>query len=127
AGVQIPRAHGDWNSNTSTSYGFMLAYNQFSSASALQTTSPVVGGFGRKGATRMIIYETDGMANEDSVPTGGSTMSNTFTLGSPAAYNSYYAIKPGQTVNGAGYSQSNLLRVVEAICNKDDGTPFRTL
>jgi hypothetical protein len=128
--TQIPRAHGDWNSNTSTSYGFMLAYNQFSSATALTTTTPAVGGFGRKGATRMVIYETDGMANEDSVATGGNTVinsNNDFTTGSPAAYNSYFAILPGQTVNSGGYSETNVLCVVEAICNKDDGTPYRTL
>jgi hypothetical protein len=128
AGVNIPRAHGDWTSNTSTSYGFMLAYNQFSSASALSSATPAVGGFGRKGATRLCIYETDGMANEDSVPTQGNTMSNTFTLGSPtASYNSYYAILPGQTVNSGAYNQTNVLQVVEAMCNKDDGTPYRTL
>jgi hypothetical protein len=127
AGVNIPRAHGDWNSNTSTSYGFMLAYNQLSSASALSSATPAVGGYGRKGATRLVIYETDGMANEDSQPTAGTAMNNSFVIGSPAAYNSYYAILPGQTVNGAAYSETNVLQVVEAICNKDDGTPYRTL
>src|SRR5262249_31479610 len=28
--TQIPSAHGDYDANTATSYGFMLAYNQFS-------------------------------------------------------------------------------------------------
>jgi hypothetical protein len=130
AGVNIPRAHGDWNSNTSTSYGFMLAYNQFSSATTLQGTTPPVGGFGRKGATRLVIYETDGMANEDSIATGGNTVVNNnsdFVTGSPAPYNSYFAILPGQTVNSGGYSQTNVLAVVECICNKDNGTSFRAL
>ena len=110
----IPRAHGDWCSNTSTSYGFMLAYNQLTSASAVSTAS--VGGLGRKGATRLIIFETDGMANEDSQPTGGT---NGFV--SSGSYNSYYAILPGNTVNGAGYDETNVLKVVEAICNLDSG------
>ena len=130
SGVNIPRAHGDWNSNTSTSYGFMLAYNQFSSASTLQSTTPAVGGYGRKGATRLVIYETDGMANEDSLPSQGNTIlnsNNDFVTGSPAAYNSYFAVLPGQTVNSGGYSETNLLAIVEAICNKDDGTAYRTL
>ena len=30
-GMQTPRAHGDYNANTATDYGLMLAYNQFSS------------------------------------------------------------------------------------------------
>ncbi len=130
AGVNIPRAHGDWDSNTSTSYGFMLAYNQMSSASALQTTTPSSGGFGRVGATRLVIYETDGMANEDSLATGGNTVvnsNNDFVTGSPAANNSYFAILPGQTVNSGGYSETNLLAVVESICNLSNGSPYRTL
>ena len=31
-GLQTPRAHGDYDGNTATSYGLMLAYNQFSSS-----------------------------------------------------------------------------------------------
>jgi hypothetical protein len=124
-GLQIPHAHGDYDSNTASSYGFMLAYNQFSSATNLQTAGPgstPVGGLGRKGTTRLVIYETDGMANADSQPALG------FVTGpGGGAYNSYYAIRPGDTVNGAGYSQSALLQVVEAICNKNDGTYSYTL
>jgi hypothetical protein len=95
----------------------MLAYNQMSSNSTLATNSTgggYDGGLGRKGASRLIIYETDGMANEDSVPVNG------FSNNGP--YNSYYRILPGDTVNGAGYSQSNLLKVVEALCNQDTST-----
>jgi peroxiredoxin Q/BCP len=112
-----PSAHGDYDSNTASSYGFMLAYNQFSAAAALSASSDggvAQGGLGRKGATRMVIFEADGMANEDSVPASG------FTNG--GGYNSYYNIRPTDAVNGAGYSQTNLLQVVEAICNRDDGT-----
>jgi hypothetical protein len=54
------------------------------------------------------------MANEDSIP--ASPFSNN------GAYNSYYRILSGDTVNGGGYNQTNLLQVVEAICNKDDST-----
>ena len=35
-------------------------------------TPTTVGGLGRKGATRLVIFETDGMANEDSMPQSGS-------------------------------------------------------
>jgi hypothetical protein len=121
-GLLIPRAHGDYDANTASSYGFMLAYNQFSGSATLQNppgNGGAVGGFGRRGASRLIIFETDGMANQDSVPASG------FSNNGP--YNSYYRILPGDVVNGAGYSETNLLKVVEAICNKDDGTPYAGL
>jgi hypothetical protein len=119
-GTQTPRAHGDYDSNTASSYGFMLAYNQFSGNPTLraleQGSAPGVGGLGRVGASRLVIYETDGMANADSTPLG-------FTNGGSSSGNSYYQILPGQTLNGAGYSQANLLKVVQNICNNADGTP----
>jgi hypothetical protein len=70
---------------------------------------------GRTGAQRLVILETDGMANEDSVPGLG------FSNNGVGA--SYYNILPGQTVNGAGYDQNALLQVAQAICNNADGTP----
>jgi Flp pilus assembly protein TadG len=118
-GLLTPRAHGDYDSNTATEYGFMLAYNQFSGSSTLQSPpggGGPVGGFGRKGASRLVIFETDGMANVDSVPQGG------FANSGP--YNSYYHILPTEVVDSANYSQTSVLQVVEAICNKDDSTPY---
>lgn len=118
-GTQTPRAHGDYDANTASDYGFMLAYNQFSGNTSLQTAGTggtAIGGLGRKGATRLIIYETDGMANQNSNPTNG--------FSNNGAYNSYYCIRPTDTVNSTGYSTNGLLQVVEAICNKDDGTPY---
>ena len=47
-GKLTPRAHGDYDSNTATSYGLMLAYNQLSGNTALQSSG--MGGYGRKGA-----------------------------------------------------------------------------
>jgi Flp pilus assembly protein TadG len=116
-GLNTPRAHGDYNANTTSVYGFMMAYNQFSSSSTVSGAG--VGGVGRKGAERLIIYETDGMANEDAQPSAG--------FKNNGAYNSYYRILPGDTVNGAGYSRTNLLQTVEAICNLQTGTPYQTL
>jgi hypothetical protein len=114
----LPSAHGDYDANTASSYGFMLAYNQFSAAPALQAAG--VGGYGRKGASRLVIYETDGMANEDSVAVNGFN-----SAGGP--YNSYYRILPGDPVDGAAYSETNLLQVVEAVCNLDTGSPYASL
>jgi len=60
-GMQTPRAYGDFTANTCTNYGLMLAYNQLSGNKDLRDN--VLGGEGRKGAQRLIILETDGMAN----------------------------------------------------------------
>ncbi len=121
----IPSAHADYDSNTASSFGFMQAYNQFSSNQAALvnqvgmggTGTATLGGLGRKGATRLVIFETDGMANEDSQPQGGT---NGVTVS--GANNSYYNIRPADTVNGAGYSQNNLLTAVEAICNQTNSS-----
>jgi Flp pilus assembly protein TadG len=117
--AQTARAHGDYDANTASSYGFMLAYNQLSSSAVLrgveQSTGPGTGGLGRVGAQRLVIYETDGMANQDSLP--GNSLFN------GGGGNSYYQIMPGQTLNGGGYNQTNLLQVVQNICNNADGTP----
>jgi hypothetical protein len=104
-GSQTPRAHGDYTANTATSYGFMLAYNQFSSNASLR--SGLVGGLGRKGAQRLVVLETDGMANV-------STTQNFSSLG---AYNSYYNIRPGDTVTTSGNSpDTDAIQVAQRIC-----------
>jgi hypothetical protein len=116
-GSQTPRAAGDWNANTTSAYGFMLAYNQFSCSDALRSldnsTAPGVGGEGRVGAQRLIVYETDGMANQGANPAGG------FATGSN--YTSYYRIQPGQTLNSASYSSTTLFQTVQNICNTSSG------
>jgi hypothetical protein len=80
-----------------------------------QGASPGVGGLGRVGAQRLVIYETDGMANADSQPVSGFA-----NLGAP---NSYYHILPGEGVNGYGFNQTALLQVVQNICNDASGMP----
>src|SRR5262249_38715392 len=89
-GLQTPRAHGDYCANTATSYGFMLAYNQFSSNSNLRNA--LVGGLGRNGAQRLVVLETDGMANQ-------STQQNFTNSG---GLNSYYNVRPSDTVHTSG-------------------------
>ncbi|HLJ94740.1 MAG TPA: TadE/TadG family type IV pilus assembly protein [Gemmataceae bacterium] len=107
-GAQTPRAHGDYTSNTATSYGFMLAYNQFSSNSSLRSQS--VGGLGRKGSQRLVVLETDGMANVH-------TAAN-FTSGGP--YNSYYNITPNDSVTGSSTdfttAANESIAVIQKIC-----------
>ena len=77
---------------TCYSMGLMLAYNQFSGNSALlnynTSTLPAVnandaGGGGRKGAQKIVIFETDGDPN--------TSASGNFVNG--GAYNSYYKVR----------------------------------
>jgi hypothetical protein len=89
-GLLTPRAHGDYDANTATSYGLMLAYNQLSSSSVLQAAN--IGGWGRKGADKLVILETDGMANQ----------SSTVGTVNAGAYNSYYNTPPLATISASG-------------------------
>ena len=94
-GSLTPRAHGDYDSNTATSYGLMLAYNQFSGNTALQSSG--MGGYGRKGAQRLVILETDGLAN-------ASTSASTTNAG---AYQAYFNIGTGQQLFGQQSTDSD--------------------
>jgi hypothetical protein len=105
---QTPRAHGDYCSNTATDYGLMLAYNQFSGNSSLQSSG--MGGLGRKGAQRIVILETDGMANQ-------ATSAGTTNAG---AYQSYYNIGPLGSYSPSGSSASQSAQnVATAMCALD--------
>ncbi len=60
----VPRANG----GTCYSMALMLAYNQFSTNTTLQTftanaATGTAGGLGRNGAAKLLIFETDGMVN----------------------------------------------------------------
>jgi hypothetical protein len=104
-GLQTPCAHGDFDANTATSYGFMLAYNQFSSNSSLR--SSLVGGLGRRNAKRLIVLETDGMANV-------ATQQNFTGLG---ALNSYYNVRPGDTIQTSSNNPgTDAVQIATRIC-----------
>ncbi len=103
-GVQTPRAYGDYTANTCSNYGFMLAYNQLSSSPALQLQG--LGGLGRKGAQRLIVFETDGMAN----------------VAANAGFNAtdhYYEIGPNDSVTPGGSAASGVYAVVDKIVALD--------
>jgi hypothetical protein len=82
--LEVPRAMG----STCYAMGLMLAYNQFSANTALTNYNPAepagdAGGNGRKGAQKVVIFETDGAPN---------TSANASFVNS-GAHNSYYAIR----------------------------------
>jgi Flp pilus assembly protein TadG len=81
---EVPRAMG----GTCYSMGLMQAYNQFSGNTSLQGFNPSepsgdAGGNGRRGAQKIVIFETDGMPTH--------TASASFT--NNGAHQSYYRIR----------------------------------
>jgi hypothetical protein len=82
--LEVPRAAG----GTCYAMGLMLAYNQFSGNAGLRTYNTAepsgdAGGNGRKGAQKIVIFETDGSPNQ----------SATASLVNQGSANSYYAIR----------------------------------
>lgn len=87
--LEVPRAMG----GTCYSYPLMLAYNQFSSNASLKTYNASgltgdAGGNGRRGAQKLVIFETDGAPN--TLASAGLTNNG--------SGNSYYNIR----INGTG-------------------------
>lgn len=127
--LEVPRSFG----GTCYAMPLMLAYNQFSGSSALlnyNTAQPAgdAGGNGRRGAQKIIIFETDGAPN--------TTASASLTNG--GAYNSYYNVRYNSASPGgseypsgiSGYSDnasavtSQIFTICQNICNLDSaGTP----
>jgi len=111
-GMSTPRVGGDYTGNTATDYGLMLAYNQFSGNASLQSSG--AGGWGRKGAQRIVILETDGMAN----------VASSAGLVNAGPYQSYYATAPMGSVSISGASaSSSALAVGTRLCALDTSSP----
>lgn len=124
----VPRAKG----GTSPGMSFMISYNLLSSSvSNLRTYCDpqpqyygLAGGLGRKGAARMIIFETDGAPNTRAVASVGGSGAN-----------SYYQVrikKPDDITDasntefptGGTYADADVFAVVTQICKLDtDGPP----
>jgi Flp pilus assembly protein TadG len=117
--MEVPRAMG----GTCFSMPLMLAYNQFSGNTSLQTFNPSpaptgdAGGLGRRGAQKMIILETDGLPN--------TTATANFT--NSGAYNSYYNVRFDSTtpsnsefpsVAGYGDNDTTVTSQIYSICNQ---------
>lgn len=117
--LEVPRAMG----GTCYAMPLMLAYNQFSNNSSLLTYNPGqpsgdAGGNGRKGAQKLIIFETDGAPN--------TTAQATFVNGGP--HKSYYRVRfnsnnPGSSefptgVNGYSDNASTVTSQVYSLCNQ---------
>ncbi len=110
-GLNTPHAHADYDANTATSYGLMLAYNQFSGNSGLASMTPAQGGSGRKGAQRLVILETDGMANAST----SAAFVNSVTSGSNPTNNSYYTLWGNATL-GSAAANTDAINVATKLC-----------
>ncbi len=117
--MDVPRAVG----GTCYAMGLMNAYNQFSANTSLRTYNPAepegdAGGMGRKGAQKIIIFETDGQ------PT--TTASAGFTNG--GQYNSYYQVRYNSAspsgsefpygINNYGGPSSAVTTQIYDLCNR---------
>jgi hypothetical protein len=121
-GTLVPAANADYDANTASYYGFITAHNQFSSNSTC--ASKGLGGNGRRGSYRLLIFETDGMANQGG--TLGTYFSSLYKSGS--AGDSWYDVSssvsnnltvapnmvPGGTASTDTYTVVNQLVQTEA-------------
>jgi hypothetical protein len=98
----VPNASG----GTAPAMAFMVAYNELGGASGYN---------GRRGASKMVIFETDGVPNA----TAAGTLNNN------GAYNSYYSVTGATTSysNNDPTVTSAALAVVQNICNLDSANP----
>lgn len=117
--LEVPRAYGA----TCYAMPLMLAYNQFSEESSLRSYNPAeptgdAGGNGRRGAQKIIIFETDGMPN--------TTATAAYTNNGP--YTSYYRVRynsssPGSSefptnVSGTGDNDTAVVSQIETVCQQ---------
>jgi hypothetical protein len=134
----VPRSIG----GTCYAMGLMLAYNQFARPAAdneLRTfaSAPALygqaGGLGRKGAQKMVIFQTDGVCSATAYPPGG--MNTLFQ--NQGAYRSYFRVRydaPGSNRNeyptyvasGADEAAAQALAVTSRICEQDTALGFST-
>jgi hypothetical protein len=110
--LEAPHAEG----GTCPVMGFMQAYNQYSNHASLKNwaASPApdgeAGGLGRRGAQKLVILETDGVANV--------AASATFSNNGP--YGSYYKIRyPGEFPTNSGSVESQCYGVVDRLVALD--------
>ncbi len=131
ANLEVPRAMG----GTCYAMGLMLAYNQLSGNSSLQSFNPGqpsgdAGGNGRRGAQKIVIFETDGCPNT----TASATFQNN------GSYQSYYKVRYNSTTpslsdfpsNVNGYADSDptvvaqIQSIVTQLAAQDTANGFST-
>lgn len=129
--AEVPRAVG----GTNYAMGLMLAYNQFAQGkdnTTLRTYAQApypygsAGGLGRKGAQKVVIFETDGACSASAY----SSLGGVFVNNGP--YNSYFKVRQKQAKLGAGgneypnylsgdpdLAEDQAKEVIDRICSLD--------
>jgi hypothetical protein len=119
----VPRAQG----GTSPGMGFMLGYNLLSSSYSNLRSYPqpqssyrgAIGGLGRRGASRLLIFETDGAPNTGSTAgLGGSGKDQYYKI---RIYNpaDLADSKNVEWPSNPSYSNTDVYNVVQQICKLD--------
>jgi hypothetical protein len=127
--TQVPRGHG----GTTPEMGFLITYNMFSSSVAnlrnysqpSSTYRGFAGGLGRNGASRLVIFETDGVPNTEAQSTLSGSGSDT-----------YYPIRVYDPANMAdpknvewptrpsgSYNNTQVYGIVQQICASTTASP----
>jgi Flp pilus assembly protein TadG len=115
--LEVPRAFG----GTCYAQPLMLAYNQFNAASACSgyaSPAGIAGGNGRKGAQKIVIFETDGAPNT----TANASLQNS------GSYQSYYKVRYNpaspsgseypNSVNGYSDNSGTVTSQIYSICQQ---------
>ncbi len=123
----VPRANG----GTAPGMGFMLAYNQLSNsanslrlyASPSSTYRGNTGGLGRKGAQRLIIFETDGAPNTQAFATFTSQGADSFYPIRVKDPTNYANATNVEWPTSSTYVSSEVYDVVKQICALNTASP----
>jgi hypothetical protein len=112
-GVEIPNANGSTDPNTGLTYAFNIL-----SPSTLTSTAATPDGYGtlkgRRGASKVVIFETDGVPNTYRGLSNGTRTMNPTRRG----YDTYYPSSTwssGNLGNGNASAQSEAVKVVQQI------------
>jgi hypothetical protein len=124
--ANVPRAKG----GTTPGMGLMISYNLLSSsnsnlrgyATPTSTYRGFAGGLGRKGASRLVILETDGAPNTRAKATlvnSGADSYYPIRIKDPASISN----SQNEFPSGGGYSNSEVYDVVKQICAMETASP----
>jgi Flp pilus assembly protein TadG len=123
----VPRANG----GTTPCMPFMIAYNMFSNsltnlrtyAQPSTTYRGFAGGMGRNGASRLIIFETDGVPNTGATATLAGSGANSYypiRVANPADLSSS---KNVEWPSNPSFANSQVYSVVQQICAQTTASP----
>ncbi|MCS6896759.1 MAG: hypothetical protein NZM29_02205, partial [Nitrospira sp.] len=126
--ARVPRAKG----GTAPGMGFLLAYNLLSSSvtnlrlypQPQSTYRGAIGGLGRRGAQRIIIFETDGAPNDDATATivnKGADSYYPIRLYNPGNYSDSKNVEWPKT--DGSWSDTPVFDTIKQICALETASP----